>query len=153
MAEFKSEGLDALMISMQEIAEIPEDVVDEMLNAQADVVLEAQKRSILAHGIYDKENTARHVVDSMKKGKPKWRKKDQVRVIYITPAGSRRRGGKRRWSRPKATRNAEILFVNEYGRKDQQARPAIREANETSAQASTEAAFTIYDRWLESKDL
>ena len=146
MPEFKSFGLDELMLSLEEIAAIPEEVQDEILNAQADITLKAQQESILTHGIYDRDNKGRHVVDSLKKSRPKRRKKDGVRVVNITPSGSRRRGNT-------VTRNAEILFVNEYGRKDQKARPAIREANEKSADRSTQAALEIYDRWLRSKEL
>ena len=153
MAEFSSFGLDELMLSLSEIAEIPEEVQDEILNAQADVTLEAQKNTVRAYGIYDEENTGTHVAESLKKCKVKLRKKDGTRVIYITPAGSRKRGGKRRWSKVTTTRNAEILFVNEYGKKGQKARPAIRDANEKSAGKATQAAMEVYDRWLKSKDL
>lgn len=146
MPEFKSFGLDELMLSLEEIAEIPAEVQDEILNAQADVTLKAQRESIIAHGIYDRENKGRHVADSLKKSKVKIRKKDQVRVINIAPAGSRRRG-------KTVTRNAEILFVNEYGRKDQEARPAIRDANEKSADKATLAALEVYDNFLKSKNL
>ena len=146
MPEFKSFGLDELMLSLEEIAAIPVEVQDEMLNVQADVTLRAQRESILAHGIYDRDNKGRHVADSLKKSKVKIRKKDQVRVINITPAGSRRRGNT-------VTRNAEILFVNEYGRKDQKARPAIRDANEKSADRGTMAALEVYDNFLKSKNL
>ena len=34
MAEFRAVGLDELALSLQEIAEIPEDIQDEMLRAQ-----------------------------------------------------------------------------------------------------------------------
>ena len=153
MAEFTSFGLDELMLSLEEIAAIPEEVQDEILNAQADVTLAAQRDTVRAYGIYDEENHGRHVADSLKKSKVKIRRKDKVRVIYITPTGTRRRGGKRRWSAPITTRNAEILFINEYGKKGQKARPAIRDANEKSANRATEAALEVYDRWLKSKDL
>lgn len=149
MPEFQSFGMDELMLSLEEIAAIPEDVQDEILNAQADVIIQAQKQSIEA---YDIRDTGK-VLASVKKGKPKRRRKDGVRVIYITPTGSRKRGGKRKWSKVSTTRNAEILFVNEYGKKGQKARPAIRDANEKSAEKATEAALEVYDRFLKSKDL
>ena len=144
MAELNFSGLDDFMLDMQQIAEIPEDVQSEMLNAQADVVLKAQRRSIEAYRIIDTGKT----LASVKKGKIKRSKKDGSLSIYITPGGSRKRGKKLT-----TTRNAEILFVNEYGKKGQKARPAIREANEKSAEAPTLAGFEVYDRWLKSKDL
>ena len=51
------------------------------------------------------------------------------------------------------TRNAEILFVNEFGKQGQSARPAVHDANEASAEATTRAEFEVYDRWLKSKNL
>ena len=53
MAEFSCNGLDDLMLSLQEIAAIPEEVQDEMLRAGADVVAQAQREKVKAYGIYD----------------------------------------------------------------------------------------------------
>ena len=145
MAEFSVSGLDELILSMQEVAELPTEVIDEMLNAQADVVVKAQKAKVMELGIYDADNTTtRHVVDSIKKGKVKTHK--GVRVIYVTPTGTRLRGEKR-------TRNAEVLFVNEFGTRTQKARPAVKLANEASAPAQTQAGLMVYDGWLQSKNL
>lgn len=143
MAEFGCTGLDGLMLSFQEIMEIPEEVQDEILNAQADVVVEAQRRKIKAYGIYDGSSPV-HVANSVKKGRVKLKK--GARVLYVTPTGTRTRGKVK-------TRNAEIAFVNEFGRRDQKARPAIGDANEESAEAATQAAFRVYDEWLKSKNL
>ena len=51
MAEFHADGLDELMLSLQEISEIPEDVQDEMLEAQGAVVARAQRESARRYGI------------------------------------------------------------------------------------------------------
>lgn len=138
MADFQVSGLDDLLLSLQDVAALPEDVQDEMLNAQADVVLAAQKKSALS--IADTGQTAR----SLRKGKPKTRK--GIRSISITFSGSRKRGRS-------TTRNAEIAFVNEYGKTGMPARNFIRTANEQSAAASTQAAATVYDQYLQSKGL
>lgn len=140
MAEIGFVGLDDLILSMEEIAQIPDDVKDEMLNAQADVVTAAQKTKARAYGVQD----TGLVISSIKKGKPK--RKKGVRVIYITPSGTRRRG-------KQTVRNAEIAFINEYGDRKQRARPFIRDANEASAEATTQAGFEVYDKWLKSKNL
>lgn len=140
MAEFGVTGLDELMLSMQEIAQIPDDVVDEILNAQADVTVEAQKAAGRQLGVEDTGIT----LQKLKKGRIKLRKGQ--RVLYITPTGSRKRGKTR-------TRNAEIAFVNEFGKKGQKARPFIKLGNEKSAEAATAAGFRVYDRWLKSKNL
>lgn len=146
MAEFGCAGLDDLMLSLQEIAEIPVDVQDEILGAQADVVVEAQREKVRAFGIYDGSSPV-HVANSIKKGRPKTRRSG--RVVYVTPMGSRTRGKSKR----QKTRNAEILFVNEFGKRGQAARPAVATANEESAEATTMAGFRVYDAWLKSKDL
>lgn len=138
MAEFDVSGLDDLMLSLQDVADLPETVQDAMLDAQADVVLQAQQSA--AQAIADTGQTVR----SLRKSKPRTRK--GVRSISITFAGSRKRG-------ETTTRNAEIAFVNEYGKKGVPARNFIRKANEQSAAASTQAAKEIYDQYLQSKGL
>lgn len=138
MAEFDVSGLDDLMLSLQDVADLPEAVQDAMLDAQADVVLQAQQSA--AQAIADTGQTAR----SLRKSKPRTRK--GVRSISITFAGSRKRGDT-------TTRNAEIAFVNEYGKKGVPARNFIRKANEQSAAASTQAAASVYDQYLQSKGL
>ena len=142
MAEVSFSGLDELMLDMQAIAELPEDVQDEMLNAQADVVVKAQREQAEVMGVHAPNSGL--TIRSIKKGKVKLKK--GVRVIYVTPTGTRKRGKKR-------VRNAEIAFVNEYGKKRQKARPFIRTANEKSAEATTQAAMDVYDRFLKSKNL
>lgn len=146
MAEFSFKGLDELSLSLQEIAELPEEIEDAMLNAQADVVADAQRKTVKAMGIYDGRSSV-HVADSIKKGKVKLRKGQ--RVIYVSPTGSRTRGKKK----SQKTNNAAILFINEFGRRGQTARPAIKTANESSADEATQAAFRVYSDWLESKNL
>lgn len=143
MAEFTCNGLDGLMLSLQEIAEIPEEVQDEMLRAGAEVVAKAQREKVRAYGIYD-GSSPKHVADSIKPGKVKLKKGQ--RIIYVSTTGSRRRG-------KTVTRNSEILFLNEYGTRRQKARPAVRDANESSAEATTAAQAEVYDKYLRSKDL
>lgn len=140
MADLNCSGLDDLMLSMQELAEIPDEVQDEMLNAQADVVVLAQKQQGAVYRVEDTGMTLR----SIKKGRIKLYKGQ--RVIYVTPSGTRKRGKKR-------IRNAEVAFINEYGKRGQKARPFIREGNERSAAEATQAALQVYDRWLKSKNL
>lgn len=71
--------------------------------------------------------------------------KGASRAIYVSPKGTRSDGNKRR--------NAEVAFVNEYGKAGQPARPFINTANEKSADAAVEAAAGVYDKYLKSKNL
>ena len=141
MAEFRAIGLDELALSLQEIAEIPEDIQDEMLQAQGNIVARAQRESAQRYGI---QRTGT-LIRSIKAGKVKLDKHGN-RVLYVTPVGSRVRGGKK-------TTNAEIAFLNEYGTRRQRARPFMRDANERSAEAATQAAADIYYRWQDSRGL
>ena len=142
MATFNMDGVDDLMLSFSEIAEIPENVQDEILNAQADIAIPAQQAKAQAYGVVDTGLMA----SSIKKTKPKILK-DGSRAIYVYPHGSRTRG------RGKKTRNAEIAFVNEYGVRGRAPRPFIRDANAACEEKIVQAAAEVHDKWLKSKNL
>lgn len=152
MAEFSFKGLDEFALSLKEVAELPDEVVDEMLNAGADVAAEAQRREAERLGKLGGYRNDGQRIDwsagttarSIKKGRVKV--KDGQRVIYVTPVGSRTRG-------KTTTRNAEIAFLNEFGTKTIRARGFIRKANEDSAAATTAAQLAVYNKFLESKNL
>lgn len=146
MAQLSFSGLDELMLSMQEVVEIPPEVQDEMLNAGADVVVRAQKKAAADLGVNDTELT----IDSIKKTKVKL--KDGKRVIYVYPQGTRIRGVDEK-GKPIRVRNAEIAFVNEYGTRRKSGRPFALQGNESSAEETTQAQAAVYNRWLESKGL
>ena len=147
MAEFHFSGLEELELSLTDIAEIPTEVADEMLGAMAGVVVTAQRRVGTAMGVHRTGMT----LGSIKAGKPK-SLKDGTRAVYVTAAGSRKRGNKE-------IRNVEIAFVNEFGRparngkNGQKARPFMKTANEQSAEEATNAGAEVYDAWLKSKNL
>ena len=140
MPEISFSGLDSLELSMKEIAEIPDNVKDEMLQAQAAVVVPVMRARAQAYGLKD----TGLMIDSIKPGKPK--KTKTGRALYVTPQGKRRRG-------QKDTRNTEIAFIGEYGTKKVRARPFMREAVEATAEQAEQAALQVYDRWLKSKNL
>lgn len=147
MAEFHFSGTEELEISLSEISELPVEIVDDMLLAMSDVVVAEQRRTGEAMGV----RRTGQLLDSIKAGKPK-NLKDGNRAVYVTATGSRRRGNK-------TVRNAEIAFVNEYGRPGkngkgaQKARPFIKTANERSAEAATNAGAAVLDAYLKSKNM
>ena len=115
MATFSSTGADDLILSLEEVANLPDSVKDDILNAQADVVVKAQKAKARSYGV----NKTGVLISSITKGKPKTSK--GVRTLTVYPRGTRKRGDK-------TVRNAEIAFVAEFGRRKQKARPFIRDA-------------------------
>ena len=74
MATFSSNGLDELILSLEEVAQLPDSVKDEILNAQADVVVQAQRQKARAYGVHRTGLT----VEKIGKGKPKTTKDGRV---------------------------------------------------------------------------
>ena len=142
MAKVEMDGLGELTLSLKEISDLPDAVIDKMLNAQADIAEAAQQEEAtrMLVGPYATGTTAMTV----RKGKVKI--KNGQRVLYLTPVGTRARGKAK-------TRNAEIAFLNEFGTRKIPARPFIRTANERTAVEQEKAAMRIYDDYLKSKGL
>lgn len=157
MARFEVNGIDSLCNDLASLAGLPDRVVDEILDAEADVIVRAQQKEI-AHqwsGSYSAGISAKCI----KKGKIK--KVKDGRTIYVSPAGKRKRGNT-------VVRNAEIAFLNEYGvsgagrnknhrkRTDPKRilpRPAIRTANVKAENAAIAAGEKVYHAYLDSKNL
>lgn len=169
MAEFSFKGLDEVTLSMREVAELPTEIIDAMLNAGADVAVEAQRAEARRLGMYAGSTTHNNTrstsatnilygqtrsystgatARSLKVGNAKLDSRGN-RVVSVFPVGSRTRGKKR----PRKTKNTEIAFLNEFGARTINARRFIRTANEKSAAAVEKAEFEVYDKWLKSKDL
>lgn len=140
MAKLSVNGLDDLMLSLQEIAAIPDDVAREMLDAEAQVVEEAQLAEGMSMGVYRTGQT----LASIRRGRMK-KGRDGVRTVYVTPTGTNDKG----------ERNAAVAFINEYGvpRRKIPPRPFIATANEKAADPAVAEAEKIYDEFLKSKNL
>lgn len=140
MASFSVNDLDGLMLDMAAAAELPDDVAEEMLLAEAKIVEEAQVYTGKTMGVYDTGQT----LASIGHGEMKL-SRDGGRVLYVTPQGVNDKG----------VRNAEVAFINEFGAPERgiPARPFISTACENAADAAAEAAAKIYDKYLKSKNL
>ena len=141
--EYKYEGTVesiGLIDDMTALMELPDETVLEMLTAEAEVVAAAQQSEAQSMGVYATGKTAGSISYDKK-----LKVKGASRAIYVSPKGTRSDGNKRR--------NAEVAFVNEYGKAGQPARPFINTANEKSADAAVEAAAGVYDKYLKSKNL
>lgn len=144
MAYFKVEGLDDLAKDFENISTLPSEVIDEMLNAEADVVVAAQKRTAksMLSGPYAHSPVL--IASSIKKSKVK--KNSDGASIQIQFVGSRKRAGS-------TSTKAEIAFVNEFGKRGQNPRPFIETANEECADDAVQAALNVYDAHLKTKNL
>ena len=136
MARFTSEGFNELSEFFGNISDIPDDVTDEMLLAQADIVEKAQIAKGAAYGVMLTGVT----LSSIKVGKIV--RSGGSKSIKIVPEGSNADGN----------RNAEVAFLNEFGvpSKGMAARPFISDANEEAADPATDAAAQILFDWQDS---
>ena len=139
-AGFEINGLDAFMDDFADLENIPDDVVAEMLFAGAEVVEREQKATGSAMGVDATGTTVESIGFDRKLTKAK-----AGRSVYVYPKGTRKDGNKRR--------NAEVGFINEYGKGGQPARQFIRMANEKAAPAATDAEERVYNKYLDNKNL
>lgn len=142
MAKLSVDGLDDLILSLQEIEDIPDDVAAAMLDAEAQVVEEYQMGSAatMLKGPYSTGRTAAAI------GRTDMKKRlDGTRTMYVYPQGVNDKG----------ERNGAVAFLNEYGVPSRKipARPFIKLANEAAAGPAVEEAAKIYDEFLKSKNL
>ena len=144
MGSLKSDGIDTLSLDLSELAYLPDRVVADMLQAEADVILSAQRSEIESQwkGPYSLGISAKSIrKGSVKKGKDGY-------SISIYPQGSRKRG-------KKTVRNAEIAFINEYGapKRNIRARPALKSAIARKEDEAAAAGEKVYQAYLDSKNL
>lgn len=176
MAQFKAEGLDGLALTVQEIAEIPEDVKRQMLTAGGEVAAEAQRQKIRALGLVSVKPQKLQIsklVNSImvfpKLGVVGYREFSPYVLVY--PYGDHgkyhRRVVTRTYKRSKhgrtytiggdvvTTSNNAVGFIQEFGapRRNIPGKQWMAQANAECADAVTTAEFGVYDDWLKSKDL
>lgn len=142
MARFDVYGIADLYSDLAALSYLPESVSDAILNAEADVIVEAQRKTIeeMQHG----PNYTGISAKSIKKGSVRRGKKGPYISVY--PQGDRIRNGR-------SYRNGEIAFINEYGKRGQPGRPAIRTANAQAADKAVAAGEKVYNNFLNSRNL
>ena len=136
MAGFQTDGLSALSASFDKLAAMPDELMGTMLREGAEVLARAQQESAEAFGLRD----TGLMIDSIKPGKA--RRTPDGGDIAITPEGTRRRG-------KTTTRNAEIAYVNEYGKAGQPGTGFISKANFQSEDEAIGASSQVYYSWLD----
>lgn len=144
MGRLTVNGLDALADDFAALARLPDSVIDGILNAEADVIVPAQRAEIEKQWNGAKVPPTGISAKSIQKGKVK--KDRDGRSLSVYPKGTRKRGGQ-------TTRNAEIAFINEYGKRGQPARPAIGTANKKKEEEAVAAGERVYNQFLDSRNL
>ena len=140
MAKLEMNGIDGLQNAMNRIGEIPWPVTEQALDGMAKVAAAEIKSTGESMGVRDEESDV-HILDHITTKKAK--QTDDGGREQITFDGTRRRG-------EKTTRNAEIAFVNEYGKKNQSARPFIRTALAQNEDTISEPGVKIIGDWIEN---
>lgn len=140
MARVSMDGADAFINILEDVMDIPDNVVMAMLNAEADVVVRAQKEAVENSGLVD----TKQLRDSISRTN-KLEAKGMEKYIEVYPQGVRKDG----------IRNAEVGFINEYGAPHRHIKAAgwMEKANEKSADAAIDKAADVYDDYLRSKNL
>ena len=144
MGRLTVNGLAALADDFAALARLPDKVVEDILDAEAEVITAAQREEI------EKQWRGPHSLGisakSVKKGKVK--KDKDGRSVTVYPQGTRKRRGR-------STRNAEIAFINEYGAPGRgiTARPAIDSANKKKESEAVDAGERVYNAYLDSRNL
>lgn len=139
MAKLDLSGFDDLVKAFDNISNVPEETQMRALTAMEKIAAEKIRESGEHYGVRDPESSV-HVLDSIKMNKPK--KTSTGGYADITFSGFRTRSGRQ-------TRQAEIAFINEYGKRSQQARPFVGEAMNKNADAIAKAGAEIILDWTE----
>lgn len=139
MAQISLEGLGEIDQMFRELGEIPFDVTEDALDAMAAVAEDQVRKAGQTMGVRDPESRV-HILDKVTHTKPK--KSDTGGYSNVTFSGTRTRGRTK-------TRNAEIAFINEYGKRGQAPRPFIRQAAEQGADAIAKPGEEIIGDWFE----
>lgn len=136
MANFHVTGLESLASAFKTYANVPEAVKEDILTAMGDATKRAIAQSAENEGIVDSGKT----VESLTRGKP--RVSEDGGSVKVTFAGTRTDK-----NHAKPTRNAEVAFINEFGKKKQKARPFVKNGIERNAAKIVAAGEEVYREW------
>ena len=138
MIDVEVNGLEGLMIDMRKASKIPNDVLKEMVTAQADIVQQeiTSNATTMLLGPYYEGDVAASV--KAKKARVS-RTGAYVDITFNGTAHGNRLG--------------EIAFVNEYGKKSQPARPFIKTALTKSRDLAADAAHKVLSDFLSKNGL
>lgn len=166
MALILMDGLEDCVLFMDKLANVPEDVIYDMLYAEAEIVIDAQKKEIDSLGLVDTAAMRDSIKADTKRGLT--RGKGTARYINVYPHGVhhmyRARTVTKTYKRSKSGRtytygggekkanNAEVAFIHEYGAPSRNitAKQWMRNANEKAAPRASEAAADVLQKYQDS---
>lgn len=145
MAELFVDGMDGVLDMFENLLDVPDRVLEQILEAQTKVVIEAQKQSV--------PKNKNKLEGSIKPGKILRSIDDMYRYIY--PQGTHHVSKKSRYRNSGSSRtvtNAEVGFIHEFGapRRNIKASQWMRKANEKSAAETTAAGQEVFDSWVDT---
>lgn len=143
MATLETYGFEDLDDVYKEIIDIPWPVTEKALNGMAEVAAAKIKASGEAMGVRDPESDV-HILDKIVLRKAKQTTFGGFQNISFS--GKRRRG-----KNNTETRNAEIAFVNEYGKRGQPARPFLSAAMNQYVDQITDPGADVLLDWIENE--
>lgn len=148
MASFNFNGMDELRLSMEQLAQTPEETQYSMLEAGA-AVLVAKWKEVLS--------AMKRTGQLIKSIKAKRKTGDNSPYILVTPDGRRRseyRGIRKtkKMGNYKKT-NAEVAYVLEYGTPRMAATHWMETANEEASDEVVAAEAAVWDDYLKSLNL
>jgi len=141
MGKIACTGSDKLTEAFASIRDIPFSVTEQALDAMAAVAVREIHDTGEMMKIRD-EGSNVHILDHIVTKKAT--KTDDGGRKKISFDGTRHRGNT-------DTRNAEIAFVNEYGKRGQEARPFMRTALEQNGDLISEPGEKIIGDWIENE--
>ncbi len=164
MASYTTTGIEGLMLDLADIAEIPEDVIEGILDAESRVVVAAHKKSIRTLGLHKTGLLESSIKAFKKRSKGRqyvlvypsgdhhtYHSREQTKVYKNSKHGRTYTiGGKL-----ETVTSNEVGFIHEFGapRKGIKASQWMKKANDSCGSEVEQAAFGVYDNWLKSKNL
>ena len=139
MARLVYSGTADLVSDLNAVLRIPDDVKRNMLQAGADVIVEKQKQNVPVNTGTLRESIIVSEIKTNTGGGTATVAFDGIHHV------SKKNGRK--------ARNAEVAYVNEYGKKGQTATQFIRRSNEQAAGLAADAAAKVYSAWLDESNL
>lgn len=167
MARFNAEGIEGLLLSMEEFEKIPDGVVEDILMAGGEVLAKGHSESLRSHGLVKTGKLSGAIKVHSKAGGAS---NGFNRHVLIYPDGPHHTYNKRsrsytkhNWGRKGKTKttsggsavatNNDVGFVHEFGGHGNEATQWMREANEKNADKAVDAEEKAYHQWLDSLNL